>query len=433
MTRKPSARPHEHHALALLKLIYRHGRLCRTDLASITGYSNFLVSRVCERLLTAGSISEVGTGDSTGGRRPTLLSVTPGLGRIIGLHVGTVNARVVVTDIAGNVLTFLKAPSLVQSGPDDALPHLLALIDKALGQAGVRSGELLGIGVGISGILDRASGVTLSWPKVPTWKNVPVRAAITSAWPTLVTIEDTPRTMALAERCLGRARDASEFLYLMIGAGVGSALFFGGRPYTGSSGFAGEFGHMALRPDGPVCDCGGRGCLESYISASALVRKAREAVSNGLHSELWHLSNGDPQAISVELIAQAADAGDRFSLRLVEETGTCLGEAVVCLVNLLNPELVVIGGGVAAALGKRILPTVDRIAREHALVEMTNGLRIELSQLQEADWAIGASLLVAEGALENAFYSGARPVPTAAPGRRPRSAHRAGRKLVRST
>jgi predicted NBD/HSP70 family sugar kinase len=395
----------EHKALRLWKLIHEHSRLSRAELAALTGFSHFLVSRLCDDLLRNGYISEVGAGESTGGRRPRILAVPPGLGRIVGLHVGTVNARVVVTDIAGTVMAFLKAPSLAQSGPDAALSHLIDFVAKAIAQAGVRMEELLGIGVGISGILDRRTGTMLSWPKVPSWKNVPVLSAIAARFPVPVKLEDTPRAMALAERRFGRARNESEFLYVMIGAGVGAALILGGRPYTGKDGFAGEFGHIATDPNGLVCDCGNRGCVETRVSAWALVHKAREALSQGLRSELWRLCAGDPQRISVELIAQAADAGDRFALRLVEEAGVSLGEAMVCLVNLLNPELVVLGGGVVAALGRRLLDPASRIVRERALAQAVNSLRIELSSLQEADWALGASLLVAEDAMTRAFLS----------------------------
>ncbi|MEN6532762.1 MAG: ROK family protein, partial [Bryobacteraceae bacterium] len=287
MPRPISAPAPDPHALRVWKLIYEHSQLSRTDLVGLTGYSHFLVSRLCDRLLKDGYISEVGAGDSTGGRRPRILAVTPGFGRIVGLHVGTVNARAVVTDIAGNVMAFLKAPSLVQSGPDVALPHLTELISKAIAEAGVQVDEVLGIGVGISGISDRSTGTTISWPKVPSWKNVPVLSVISAQFPVPVKLEDTPRAMALAERRFGGAKDESDFLYLMIGAGVGSALILGGRPYTGKNGFAGEFGHIASDPNGPVCDCGNRGCVETRVSAWALVRKAQEAISQGLRSELW--------------------------------------------------------------------------------------------------------------------------------------------------
>src|SRR6476620_11285310 len=134
------------HALSLLKLLYENVRISRSDLGATTGYSAFLVSKLCDSLLKRGFITEVGSGDSSGGRRPTLLSIAPGLGKIAGLHVGRVNGSMGVTDICGNELTFLKMPSSVSVGPSVAMPHLIDLVEKGLQKAGVKREELLGIG-----------------------------------------------------------------------------------------------------------------------------------------------------------------------------------------------------------------------------------------------------------------------------------------------
>src|ERR1041385_6828858 len=153
----PKIRNTSLHGLGLLKLLYQHVRISRSDLSAVTGYSAFLVSKVCDSLLKKGFICAVGSGDSSGGRRPTLLSIAPGLGKIAGLHVGRVNARVVISDICGNELAFLKAPSRVNVGPNVAMPHLIELVESALEKANVKREELLGLGVGISGILDRST------------------------------------------------------------------------------------------------------------------------------------------------------------------------------------------------------------------------------------------------------------------------------------
>lgn len=230
----PKIRNTSLHALGLLKLLYQNVRISRSDLSAMTGYSAFLVSKLCDALLKKGFIREVGSGDSSGGRRPTLLSIAPGLGKIAGLHVGRVNARVVITDICGNELAFLKMPSRVNVGPSVAMPHLIELLEKGFQKANVRRDELLGIGVGISGILDRTTGTTLYWPKVPQWVNVPVRRIFADHFGIAPEIEDTPRTMALAERRLGLARQVDNWIYLMIGASMGSAIFMNRELYTGS-------------------------------------------------------------------------------------------------------------------------------------------------------------------------------------------------------
>jgi predicted NBD/HSP70 family sugar kinase len=400
--------PHEH-ALRILRLVYEHNRISRSDLVDKTGYSAFLISKLCERLLRSGYISETGSGDSTGGRRPTLLSISPGLGRVIGIHLGTVNVRIALTDITGTLIKSIKAPSKASSGPEIAIPHLIELSETLLREAGVPQSELRGIGVGISGVLDRQTGTTLFWPKVPQWANVPVKKLLESHFHTRVELEDTPRTMAFAERRIGRAQGVREFIYLMIGAGTGSALFLNGQLYTGSSGFAGEFGHITIDENGPFCSCGNRGCLETLISASTLIRKAQYGLTQGLSIDLWRLSGGDPERVSVETIAQAARANDRFSMRLLTEAGAHLGAAMIGLINLLNPELIVIGGGLASAAGDLLLPHAERVIHDRALIRAVSKLSIQLSELQDVDWARGAALLAAEKALEPMFLESLQP------------------------
>jgi len=395
-------RPH-FRLLRLLRLIYFHSPVSRSELVEKTGYSAFLVSKMCDELIRRKLVCETGPGNSTGGRPPTLLSINPDLGRLVGVHIGTVNVRIAVTDISGNMLAYLKGPSKVESGPEAALGHLISLVQECMRQAGVTRRRLRGIGIGISGVLDRATGTTMFWPKVPQWVNVPVKQIFSQHFEVAVEIEDSPRTMALGERRLGEAGRADPFIYVTAGAGTGSAIFLKGALFTGAGGFAGEFGHITVDANGPLCSCGNRGCVEALVSASALIRRARNAVAEGLAIDLWQLCQGDPARITVELITQAASQNDRFSLNLLEQAGEHLGRGVVALVNLFNPELIVIGGGLALAAGKFLLPSVERVVRERALVQAAGQLRIQISSLDESGWARGAALLVSEKALELAF------------------------------
>jgi predicted NBD/HSP70 family sugar kinase len=389
--------------LGLLKVIYEAGQISKTDLVEQTGYSPFQISKMCDELLDSRFIQETGHGTSTGGRPPTLLSIDPTSGKVVGLHIGTFNARIVITDLAGTLLAFKKVRSRVETGPDAALRQLTLEVDAILSQAGVARGQIRGIGVGISGVLDRATGTTLFWPKVPEWVNVPVKQSFSETFGTLVEVEDTPRTMALAERRFGTAKQASEYVYVSVGAGTGAALFLRDQIYTGASGFAGEFGHVSVDERGALCSCGNRGCLEVTISASALIRRAQNAVSQRLSTILWRLSAGNAENISLELIGQAAMEGDRFSSSLLNEAGSFLGIGLVGIVNLLNPTLVTLGGGLALTAGQFLLPAVEQVIRSRALEPQAAEVKIELSKLGEADWGRGAALLVTSKALEASF------------------------------
>lgn len=386
--------------LPALHLIRTQGSISRAQVAEKTGSSPFLVSQVCDTLLAAGFITEAGYGDSTGGRRPTLLSLRQGFGRILGVHFGSVNVRIALTDFGGTVIEYLKDESLASKGPEAAMNHLFHLIDQVLEKAGITYSKLDGIGIGVSGVVDRRNGVTLFWPKLPLWVNVPVKKLIEDRFKTLVELEDTSRTRAVAEYRLGSASRANHFVYIAAGAGLGAALFLNGQLYSGACGFAGEFGHVTVSENGPVCSCGNRGCLETLVSASTLIRIAREGLAAGLSNTLIKMTDGDPKKISVETIARAARSGDRFSLRLLSETGMYLGRGVVGLVNLLNPELIVIGAAVASAAGDFLLPEIERVVQDRAMIRGENQVKIVISKLQEKDWAVGATFLITEKALE---------------------------------
>jgi N-acetylglucosamine repressor len=390
-------------SLEILQLIRVHGHISRSQVAEKAGASPFLVSKICDSLLAGGFIAEAGHGDSTGGRRPTLLSLRHDFGRLIGVHLGSVNVRIALTDFRGNLIEYVKDKSYANEGPQVAMRRLMNLIDQMLQKAKLKYSDLNGIGVGVSGVVERSTGVTIFWPKLPLWMNVPIKRMLEDRYKTLVGLEDTSRTRAFAEYRVGGANGAKHFIYIAVGAGIGAALFLDGQLYTGSGGFAGEFGHITALENGRLCSCGNRGCLETLVSASTLIRKARLGLSAGLSNALMEIAQGDARSVSVEMLGQAARAGDRFAARLLSEAGAHLGRGIVGLANLLNPELILIGGGVASAVGDLLLPEIERVVRERAMIQDINQLQIRISKLGEKDWALGATLLVVEKALAQSF------------------------------
>jgi predicted NBD/HSP70 family sugar kinase len=389
--------------LKALQLVRAQESISRSQVGEKLGASPFLVSQICDALLGAGFITEAGLGDSTGGRRPTLLSLRKGFGRIVGVHFGSFNVRIALTDFGGTLIEYLKDESKASHGPEVALHHLFQLIDRVLEKAGIGYSELDGIGIGVSGVLDRSTGQILFWPKLPLWVNVPIKHMLEERYKTLVELDDTSRTRAYAESRLGGAGWANHFVYISSGAGVGAALFLNGQLYSGAAGFAGEFGHMTVSEEGPLCSCGNRGCLETMVSAWTLIRKARQGLDDGLSNTLKKMTQDSPESLSVEMIAKAARNGDRFSRRLLSEAGMYLGRGIVGLVNLLNPELIVIGAAMASAAGDLLLPEIERVVQDRAMILGEHQVKIQISKLDEKEWAIGASFQVAEKALINAF------------------------------
>ncbi len=394
------------HLLRLLSLIHSHERLSRTQLADYTGYSNFLISKLTDRLLKEGLVAEVGTATSSGGRPPTLLAINPKLGHLLGFHVGTINLRAVLTNLRGEVVAHHIDRSHVEDGPEKALQHVLKVARHLLRQGHVKLEKLSGVGIGIGGVLDREKGTTLYWPRVPSWIDVPVKAILEQNLNTHVAIDDTPRTMALAEKRFGKARKARQFVYIALGAGTGAALFLNGELYTGKGGFAGEFGHTTIDERGPLCSCGNRGCLEVMVSASTIIRRAEEALAAGLSGELCRMVSENGDRLSLNSIAAAAKAKDRFSLALLSEISLHVATGVTSLINLLNPELIILGGGLVREIGQWLLSPIQRIVEERAMPNPAEQVAVELSNLPEIDWARGAALLVSDEVIRNALHSG---------------------------
>ncbi len=281
-----------------------------------------------------------------------MLSVDHGLGKLISVDLGAVNLRIVLTDLGGNTLAYHKLPSRVTEGPEVALGGLVTQISQILNEERVSVHDLAGIGIGISAVLDRTTGITRSWPKVPKWTNIPVQQIIADHFNTLVAIDDSVRTSAMVERRTGGTADARHFVYINIGAGTGAAIFLNNELYTGNNGFAGEFGHMLVAEQGPPCACGGRGCVETLASGSAMIRSAKEGFVEAISPALWELCQADANNISVELMSKAATKGDRFCLEVFNRAGGFLGTAILSLANLLDPQLIVLGGGAAVAAGE---------------------------------------------------------------------------------
>ena len=411
----PRIRPLKTYLARLLSLIYQDGSVSRNQLVKYTGFSTFLVSKLTDRLLHDGLVREVGVAKSTLGRPPSMLSINPEIGRLVGVHMGTINLRVVLTDMAGNVLAHRIDRSMVQEAPEKSLNHMLQVILATAKAANVKKENLSAVGIGIAGIVDRERGTILSWPKVPSWTNVPVRSFVQDSLKTHVDVEDTVRTMALAERRLGKARAAKEFIYIALGAGTGSALFFGGKLYTGKAGFAGEFGHTTIDEQGPLCSCGNRGCIEASVSASTIIQRAQNALDLGVSSQLQMATREDGDGVTLEAIAQAAEANDRFCLSLLSEVGLHIGTGIAGLINLLNPELVILGGGLPKAAGKWLMPSIKRMVQERALENPAQHVSIELSDLDGIDWARGAAFLVNEKAIHNTLSIAQKELTTSGP------------------
>jgi len=265
----------------------------------------------------------------------------------IGVDLGGTNLRIAAVSSDGQLLEKVGLGTKLALGRDhvigemcDAIQHLSAKYKN--------TGKLLGAGIGVPGLIDMEVGMIRKAVNLPGWENYPVRAEIERRLGTRVALENDARVATLGEQWLGAARGVANMAVLTLGTGIGGGIVLGGKIWHGMSGLAGEFGHVTIEPEGHPCPCGNRGCAEQYASASAIVRIAREAIGRGEAPSLAQAASSDAEFGALS-IYNLAIQGDEPARRIFRNFGRALGLLLATLVNVLNLEMYVIGGGVSSA------------------------------------------------------------------------------------
>jgi len=381
----------------VLKLIYDQQLVSRTELAKQAGAAPSHMTSMVRRLLKEDLVIEAGFAPSGGGRRKVLLQVNPNLTHLVGIDIGTANSRIVMADFLGNVQTAKTFPTEIARGQDFVLSKVHEEVRCVLEQ----NPRIKGIGVASSGVIDHATGTVLFWPKVSGWKNVPLKEILEREYGLPVAVEDSTRAMAIAHRRFGGEKRLDNFVFVSVGMGIGSAIFIDGRLYVGHKGLAGELGHTTIDETGDPCSCGNRGCLEVFASGSAIINRVKIGLQQKATSSLVDVVKDDDSQLSVENIVAAAHSQDRLSERVLSEAGTHLGTALASIVNLLDPQKIILGGAVPRAAQGLFLDPMLRALRARALQQSLNSLDIIVSPLGTEAAAVGAIIIIASQILSN--------------------------------
>jgi glucokinase len=287
----------------------------------------------------------------------------------IGVDLGGTNLRIAAVDDQGNVLEKITLGTNLSLGRDRVIDDMCGAI-QGISEKYKNSAPLLGIGIGVPGIVDVQNGMMRAAVNLPGWADYPARTEIERRLKTTVILENDGNVAALGEKWLGAAKNYSDMAMLTLGTGVGGALLLGGAIWHGVNGMAGEFGHITVEPDGPLCGCGNRGCLELYASATAVVRMAREAAASNPGSALARAAAVGTD-FSAESIYNLAIQGDEEARRIFQHAGRRLGIALATLVNVLNLPVYVIGGGAASAWDA-FAPSLFAELRQRSVVYAAN-------------------------------------------------------------
>ncbi|MFT7583165.1 MAG: putative NBD/HSP70 family sugar kinase [Myxococcota bacterium] len=378
----------------LLNLIWRDYPVSRAQLSRVTGLSRSTVSSIVGELADTGLVRFDGRGDSEGGRRPEMLGFDARILLLVGVELGATHVSVVVTDLLGQVLTYVNRPSDVRDDPHGALALLKRLVKSCLVQVDGSVQRIVGMGVAVASPVDRRDPGKLNVMVLPKWRGIDLIAHLQATFACPVFVDNDANVGALAELWWGAGADNRDLLYIKVATGIGVGHIVDGVIYRGASGFAGEIGHLALEPGGRPCPCGLDGCLATVAGSEALVARADALIRGGRASVLGAAD------LDIDTLIAASVGGDAVARRVMAEAGVNVGRGVANLVNLMNPSTIVVGGGLTRA-GAAFMNPLRETVRTSALWIALDDADIVTSRLGEREIAVGAATLVLDAALDN--------------------------------
>lgn len=302
---------------------------------------------------------------------------------------GGTNVRLVLVDQDGAVRDSDRFPIPEWGRMEPLLEAFAPAIEAVRGRAGGNGYQVAALGVGVAGLTDVEEGVVLDAINLG-WTEVPFRSLLEERLKLPVLLENDANAAAFAEVWTGAGRGCRSLIGLTLGTGVGGGLVFDGKLWRGASGLAGEIGHMVVEPNGEPCHCGGRGCLEAYASATAVVREVRRAILDGKVGGPLSGFMGTLEGLTAKDVSDAASKGDPSAKEILAKAGRYLGIAFTSLINIFNPEVIVVGGGMAQA-GELILGPARAEVKQRAFRPLAESTRITLSPLGELAGAVGAA------------------------------------------
>jgi predicted NBD/HSP70 family sugar kinase len=360
----------------VLETILRGAPLSRAQISERSGLNKATVSSLVQDLIDGSLVREIGTGVSSGGRKPVMLEFIAHAGHAVGIDLGVNYIRGVLTDLRGTIVTERTLP-LKRLEPEPVTGELFRCIDSLLAEASASPHGIAGIGVGVPGLVDEAGSVLFA-PNLK-WRGVPLRRLLNDRYGLPVTIDNEANAGALGEQIFGVGRRIDNLVYVSVGIGIGTGLILHKNLYKGASGFSGEMGHLSVDAFGKPCSCGNRGCWEMYASERALLAKA-----SALGFE------------ELETLLAAAEAGREDVLALLEEIGEFLGIGIANIVNVFNPDAVVIGNRMSMAR-PWIETSLRRTVVQRALGFHLRSVQLLFAELGEKSAMLGAAQMAIAG------------------------------------
>lgn len=360
--------------------------ISRVELARKLNITRAAITSIINDLQSIGMVDEV-EGQSHSGRKPIVLEITPNHGHVVGIDIGATHATILLANYAAHVIKDLEWPLKIGDGPQNVLNQVNQQLQELLKESGIGIENIKAICVGVPGPVVLHAGMVSEPPIMPGWDKFPIENYIKSLWNVPVSVGNDAELGAIGEWAYGAGRGEENLAYIKVGRGIGAGLLLDGQIYRGADGSAGEIGHFTIDENGPLCSCGNRGCLEALAGGEAVAKRARAAVKSGQRTEL-SLIEPIEEIQSRDVIAAACN-GDLLSQQILSDAGAHLGTAISGLVNLFNPSIIIIGGGVSQ-IGDLLLEPIRRTVQRRSLKMASKRLRITTALLGRRSSGMGA-------------------------------------------
>ncbi len=381
----------------IVQLLYLEGNKSIPDIGRATGMSIPTITRTINELIDEGLVLDNGIGASIGGRRPNLYLLNPEARYVLGIDMGRFATRISILNLNRQIISSDGIIVSELENDESIVEKIFQKAKELIANTGIDYRKLIGVGVAFPGLIDAKSGMS------QTYKNFsdrPLSRFFEDKFDLPVFVENDARVMALGESYFGLAQGKENVLCLNIGAGIGLGMILNGKLYRGNSGFAGEFGHFEVEPEGKLCICGKRGCLETVASGSAIAKRAQIDMANGMISILGRLTDENPERIDAETVVKAAQLEDQYAIGLLSEMGEQLGKGIAVLINIFNPEMIILGGKIGMA-ENYIIDPLQLSLNKYAISRIKRDCQIVTSKLREKSALLGAFALVIDKIFED--------------------------------
>jgi glucokinase-like ROK family protein len=375
----------KHTVLDLIR--FTPGGISRVEIARHMDLSRAAVSAIVNDLLATGVIREAESRNVHSGRPPIVLEVNPECGFVIGIDFGATHLSLLAADVSARILEEIETSIDIQDGPEACLAEADVRVRELLSRAGLDMQAVLAIGIGVPGPIVTEAGMVVAPPIMPGWDRFPIRDTLEEQWGVPVSVNNDAELGVLGEWASGAGRGERTLVYIKVGTGIGAGLLIDGQIYRGLTGSAGEIGHLTIDENGPLCACGNHGCLEAIAGGRAIALQAQQAVGKGQRTQLSTIKPAEK--ITARDVAAAARRGDLLSQQILTRAGSHIGIAIAGLVNMFNPGMIIIGGGVAQT-GDILLEPMRQAVQRRSLPAATRVVRITTAMLGRRSSSMGA-------------------------------------------